>query len=83
MSDFDINGHLTGPDPSFLVQRIMRQGMNKEEWIAYDAIIRLYDQAPGKVREAIKVKVNLADKRMATLYAAEQRRALANERRAV
>lgn len=69
------------PNPSLLVQHQIRRSLNKAEWIAYDTIQRLYDQASERVRGVLKPEIDRADERMATLFAAEQRRFADNARR--
>lgn len=63
-----------GPDPSALVQRIMAKGLRHEDWIAYDAIMRLHRKATPAQRKAMAPHIEQANRRMGALEAIERRR---------
>ena len=63
-----------GPDPTSLVQQIMARRPSKEEWVAYNAIMRIHrNAAPHHQRQMVPL-IEIANRRMAKYKAAEQRR---------
>ena len=61
-----------GPDPSTLVQHVMKTGVLKEQWLAHAAIHRAYDAASYAKRKAMQPLVDKADFLMMKLERREQ-----------
>lgn len=61
-----------GPDPSTLVQHVMKTGVMKEQWLAHAAIQRAYNAASHAKRKAMQPLVDQADLLMVTLERREQ-----------
>lgn len=63
-----------GPDPTSLVQRVMAKRPSKEEWVAYDAIMRIHRNASPHLQRQMAPLIATANRVMAKYKAAEQRR---------